>query len=408
MNLLPATGVSAAPRSRRKGCLRVVGTVALVLLCIVDPLLAALGGSPLWMVLLVPPLGAAAVRWPTARRPAWLTPQLRTAVPAGLSLALTLASAMTGQAPWFGPGEEVILLCLLLVAIRTCPPLWAVGCAVLNGAAILAQPLRLYQDFTAPGGDPDGLSGMVQLFLLLVGGVAALGGYLRVLDKRRQAAVTETRRSERLAMAADLHDFVAHHVTGILVQAQVARLMATTGPDGLDAVLDSIERAATEALASMRRTVGILREGPQEVAGLQPADRQPMGGLTALADLVAGFAGPVGPKAELRQATSVPQDLPYEVQSAAHRVVQEALTNVRRHAADATEVKVGLTYDDGTLQVTVRDNGRGGTQMPHAARGGGFGIVGLTERVTALGGELRTGPRSADGWEVVATLPAPA
>jgi signal transduction histidine kinase len=74
--------------------------------------------------------------------------------------------------------------------------------------------------------------------------------------------------------------------------------------------------------------------------------------------------------------------------------------------ADATEVTVALTYADGILRVTVRDNGHGETQMPYAARGGGFGIVGLTERVTALGGELTTGPRTEGGWEVVALLPA--
>jgi signal transduction histidine kinase len=244
------------------------------------------------------------------------------------------------------------------------------------------------------------------VLVLLVAVIAGLGGYLRTLDHRRTVAVTETRRAERLAMAADLHDFVAHHVTGILIQTQMARMMATSAPEHLDPVLAGIERAATQALASMRRTVGILREGPQDTAGADSADRHPVGGLAALADLVEGFGGPVGPKAMLHRDPSVPDSLPHEVQAAAHRVVQEALTNVRRHAADATAVTVGLSYDNGTLHVTVRDNGRGGTRIPHAARGGGFGIVGLTERVTALGGELHTGPRAVHGWEILALLPA--
>ena len=91
---------------------------------------------------------------------------------------------------------------------------------------------------------------------------------------------------------------------------------------------------------------------------------------------------------------------------AAFRVVQEALTNVRRHAADAAEVTVGLRRAGRRLEVTVTDDGRGGTQLPAAAHGGGFGLVSLTERVTALGGELRAGPRAGGGWEVRAVFPA--
>jgi signal transduction histidine kinase len=209
-------------------------------------------------------------------------------------------------------------------------------------------------------------------------------------------------------MAADLHDFVAHHVTGILVQTQVAQMLTTTEPERLDGILKDVERAAVEALDSMRRTVGLLREVP-ETAGVESSDVRPTGDLAALPELVEGFGGgPVGPKAMLLRDPSVPDRLPHEIQSAAYRLVQEALTNVRRHAADATEVTVGLTHDGRALEVTVRDDGRGGTRMPHAARGGGFGLVGLTERVTALGGELRTGSRAdRRGWEVTATLPAP-
>jgi signal transduction histidine kinase len=93
------------------------------------------------------------------------------------------------------------------------------------------------------------------------------------------------------------------------------------------------------------------------------------------------------------------------VQAAAFRVVQEALTNVRRHAADAAEIAVHMRYDTGRLAVSVTDDGRGGTQPPAAAHGSGFGLVGLKERVTALGGELHAGPRSGIGWDVRAVFP---
>lgn len=406
VNLVPAFNEPTAPRTRRHGCLRAAAVTTLVLLALADLLIVGITYfGPLWPVLLVVPPGLAAVLWPAVRRPAWLTPQLRTAVPAGLSVGVTAVAAVTGEWPAFGPGEAVIMLCLLMIAVRTCPPRWAIPCAVLTGAAVIALPLRLYRR-SGWSHDFAGLFGYMLVLALLVGIVAGLSGYLRTLDHRRGVAITETRRSERLAMAADLHDFVAHHVTGILVQTQMARMMVTTEPGRLDPVLAGIENAATEALSSMRRTVGVLREVSLDTAESESADRRPVGDLAALADMVAGFGGAIGPRAVLRRDASVPTDLPHEVQAAAHRLVQEALTNVRRHAADATEVTVALAYDDGTLQVTVHDNGRGGTQMPHAARGGGFGIVGLTERVTALGGELRAGPHEDEGWEIQARLPA--
>jgi signal transduction histidine kinase len=400
-HLLPATDDITAALTRRQGCLGAMGVTTLVLLAAADVLIAVANGKTLWPVLLLLSLGLAAVLWPSALRPVWLTPQLRAAVPAGASLALTAVAATTEPVRTLGPGEVAVLLCLLMIAVRTCSPRWALLCAVLTGGATVVLPLR-FHDVIA---EDDALLFTLPL-ALLTGVSAGLGGYLRSLDRRRGVAVAETRRSERLAMAADLHDFVAHHVTGILVQTQMARMMATTEPDRLDPVLAGIEHAATQALDSMRVTVGILRGGPEETARLEPGESRPVGDLTTLAKLVDGFGGPTNIKAELLGDASVPRNLPHEVQAAAYRVVQEALTNVRRHAADATEVTVALAHAEDSLRVTVRDNGRGGVPLPYAARGGGFGIVGLTERVTALGGTLHTGPRRDHGWEVVALLPA--
>lgn len=149
----------------------------------------------------------------------------------------------------------------------------------------------------------------------------------------------------------------------------------------------------------MRRTVGVLRDTGDE------ADRRPVGDLAGIADLADRFATPIQ-QVTLRRETAVSDDLPHEVQAAAFRVVQEALTNIRRHAADAKHVEVRLRDGDGRLQVSVADDGQGGTQLPAAAHGGGFGLVGLKERVTALGGELHAGPRGGVGWEVRAEFPA--
>ncbi|MEV8544125.1 histidine kinase [Streptomyces sp. NPDC051572] len=377
-----------------RGCARGLAVGVLLGFVAYDLSFTASTGHATWPAVVILLTGLAAILWPVARRPPWFTPQLRTAVPAVFSLAYSAGAILAGRSQLFGPGEVVILLVLTFIAVRHCAQRWAVVCGVLDGLALLALPARYLHSVT-----DENLLLLTAVGLVLLGSSAGLGGYLRSLDYRRTVTVTETRRAERLAIAADLHDFVAHHVTGILVQTQVARMMATTRPDDLDPVLAGIERAATEALASMRRTVGVLRD-----AGPDAADRRPVGDLAAVADLVDGFASPVQ-KVTLCRDPTLPDDLPHEVQAAAFRVVQEALTNVRRHAADAAEVTVGLRRTGGRLEVTVTDDGHGGTQLPDAAHGGGFGLVGLTERVTALRGELHAGPREGRGWEVRALFP---
>ncbi|MDQ1050150.1 sensor histidine kinase [Streptomyces sp. V4I2] len=379
---------SVSPRGLARG----FGVGALLSAATVDLAYAAGQDAGAWPAAVVLLVGGAAVLWPADRRPAWLTPQVRTVVPAVVSGLCTLATVEYPEA-LFGPGELTILLCLLFIAVRHCPRGSVVACGALVGGAVLALPVRALRS------EPDTMQGFMLIALVLIGLTAGFAAYLRSMDYRRTVAVSETRRSERLAIAADLHDFVAHHVTGILVQSQVARMMADSRQDELDPVLAGIERAATEALASMRRTVGVLRD-----AGTDPADRRPVGDLVGITDLTEGFAGPFQKVTLLRDPT-VPDDLPHEVQAASFRVVQEALTNVRRHAGDATQVTVRLRRDEGRLEVSVTDDGRGGSRLPDAAHGGGFGLVGLKERVTALGGDLHAGPRGGHGWEVRAVFP---
>ncbi|WSQ07503.1 histidine kinase [Streptomyces sp. NBC_01231] len=385
-----------------RGCAHGLAVGVLLAASVVDILYAGSDGTsvlptadPVWPTLAVVLVGLAAVLWPAGRRPEQLTPQVRAAVPALASALLTAASLLVGGEVVLGPGEIMILLSLLFIAVRHCPPRWALVCGALDAGALLILPLR--GDVTQSS---DVLVGLEMIGLVLVGLVVGFAAYLRSMDYRRTVAVRETRRSERLAIAADLHDFVAHHVTGILVQTQVARMMVATSPQDLDPVLVGIERAATEALASMRRTVGVLRDTGPDAAG-----HRPVGDLAGIAELIEGFATP-GQRVLLHRDPAVPHDLPHEIQAAAFRVVQEALTNIRRHAADATHIEIRLLDGTGRLEVSVADDGRGGTQLPAAAHGGGFGLVGLKERVTALGGELHAGPWDGGGWEVRAVFPA--
>ncbi|RSM62229.1 two-component sensor histidine kinase [Actinoplanes sp. ATCC 53533] len=381
-------------RTRRRGGLAIGGIIALGLAATIDLLVVATNGDRVWVTLLVLAVGLTALLWPAGARPPWLTPPVRTIVPALGSAAYTIGVLLGGTPTAIGPGEPLILICLLVVAVRNCRPGTAAVAAFVIGASIVVTPLRV--SVGSPG--EAGVSYAVSAVLaVLASGGAALGGYLRSLDRRREAAIARTRRTERLSMAADLHDFVAHHVTGILVQTQMARALAAGGePDRLDPVLERIEHAAGEALGAMRRTVGILRSSD--------ADHPAAGDLAAVPDLVSGFTAAHRIHATLHRDPGVPDTLPPEVQAAAYRVIQEALTNVGRHATDATETTIDLRCDDGHLEVTVHNDGTSRTR-PASGRSDHYGLIGLTERVSALGGHLHAGPEPTGGWRVAARLP---
>ncbi|WP_143134168.1 sensor histidine kinase [Actinoplanes philippinensis] len=378
---------------------RIAGTTVLCVLAVVDLAVwnTAVDGTFWPSVILAP--AVAAVVWPASRRPPWLTPEVRAGVPATASLAFTVLNHLGGGHLTAGPGEALALLCLLLVAVRGVRPSRLAPIAATVALAVVALPFR---ERPADESLFDDQFGVAVVLALLTAIFAGFGGYLRTMDeryRRRRAALVDARRAERLAMAADLHDFVAHHVTGILVQAQMGQAVLTLQPERLGPILAGIERAAGETLESMRRTVGVLRTEPGATDGTRPA-----GDLAALPGLVEDFSR-AGPPVTLLPCPEIPADLPHEVQVAAFRVVQEALTNVRRHGADAAEVTVELRYADRRLTVVVLDDGT----TPAAgdvARGTGFGLTGLDERVTALGGRLTAGPRAGGGWELTAVLPA--
>ncbi|MEW2354539.1 histidine kinase, partial [Spirillospora sp. NPDC029432] len=272
---------------------------------------------------------------------------------------------------------EMLALLVLLARIvwRSQPPV-LLPLAGFVGLTVVALPLR---------GSTIAMVILTAPLAVLVAIAVGAGLYLRAADARRARALADARRDERLDLARDLHDFVAHHVTGIVVQAQAARFTAGTAaaqdPERLDRMLGDIEAAGTEALTSMRRMVGLLRDAQDGAAADGDAGRRPVGGLDQVEELVARFAHP---PATLSLDPGL-GTLPPEVATSVHRVVQEALTNARKHAADATAVHVGAArLADGSIEVAVRDDGRGrgGRRLPS----GGFGLAGLGERVEAIGG----------------------
>ena len=221
----------------------------------------------------------------------------------------------------------------------------------------------------------------------------AAGLYLRWLEWRQDQQASSVRLAERVELARELHDVVAHHVTGMVVQAQGARVVAALDPAAAASALVAIERAGAEALSAMRGVVSALRAPPDD------SPRLP-GGASGLRELVARAAD-LGVPVRLALSGVELEDLPADVTASVHRIVQESFTNIERHAGVVSAVDVELSRSEVSLLVTVRDDGRAG----QARTGGGFGLLGMGERAAALGGTLSAGPRPDQGWEVRASLP---
>lgn len=202
---------------------------------------------------------------------------------------------------------------------------------------------------------------------------------------------------ERLRIARELHDVLAHNISLINVQAGVALHVNGELPEQAARALSAIKDASREALGELRSALDVLRQ-----TGDAPP-RGPAPGLGQLPDLVAA-ARSAGLDVRV-ETEGVPVSLPAPLDLAAYRVAQEALTNVIRHAA-ATTVWIRVTYGPGNLRLRIEDDGKG-VSLGESA-GGGSGIAGMRERLTALGGELRTGPRPGGGFQVTARLPLPA
>ena len=241
--------------------------------------------------------------------------------------------------------------------------------------------------------------------------LAAAGEGLRIRrDRAEEAARTreeEARRragEERLRIARELHDVLAHNISLISVQAGVALHLMDEQPDQARTALTAIKAASKDALGELRSVLDVLRmtgPGGRSMSDVdEGAPRAPTAGLEGLDRLVSAAAAAGLGVRVLTEGT--PRPLPPSVDLAAFRIVQEALTNVTRHAGQATATVV-LAYGDDGLTVSVDDDGRGASGT---SAGGGNGIRGMRERAAALGGELEAGPKPGGGFRVTASLPA--
>jgi signal transduction histidine kinase len=295
---------------------------------------------------------------------------------------------------------------------------WArTGVIVVMGAWLA---LAFYEASVSPRPDFDDAAGpldpffaalLLNLVINIVYFVSAyVFGNMAWLSARRQAELgyraDELRRSqeqntrgaivaERLRIARDLHDVVAHHVSVMGVQAGAARRVLDRDPELAREALQTVEHTARTAIDELRGLLGVLRAEEAD----QPADTHGVSpGLAQLDELVSN-ARATG--LEVRHGVyGEPRPVPEGVALSAYRVVQEALTNVVKHAG-ARNAEVRVRYLDQALEVEVTDDGRGRDR----ASGGGFGLVGMRERVAVHGGELEAGPRREAGYRVRASLP---
>jgi signal transduction histidine kinase len=306
------------------------------------------------------------------------------------------AAALGAQAVWFA------VIAAFFTAVLARQRAAAIGSLIIGYVASVWPPWRI--------GQPGQTSLMFALvlaaglaFLLIVAELLRIRSQRSVALERSRAEELRRRASEeRMRMARDLHDVVAHNIAVINVQANTALHLMDRQPERAAAALATINDVSKQALVELRSVLGVLRDVDSD--GVTGAPRAPTPGLARLGDLVdnAAAAGLAVRVEDDRQATPLPAD----VDLTAYRIIQEALTNSARHSGGSAAT-VRLGYGDGALLVEVDDNGtpRPPGPAPAAANGSGRGIAGMTERAAALGGTLQAGPRPEGGFGVRARLP---
>jgi signal transduction histidine kinase len=295
------------------------------------------------------------------------------------------------------PANLAVLVALYVVALR-CSLSWALAA----GAVAELGVFMVMVHWDAPSFSLF-FSGSILVVTVWLTGLYSKTRrrYLESLEERAERAERERDQQARLAataertrIARELHDVVAHNVSVMVVQADGAGYAIDSDPDQARLAVRTISKTGREALAEMRRLVGVLRED-----GADDMDYTPQPSLAQLEELVRGAGLPArlrvgGPSVEL----------PEGQQLAVYRIVQEALTNALKHGGPGVRALVELRYAPSELVVRVTDDGRGAA-APRSPDG--HGLVGMRERVGMYGGAVSAVPRSGGGFEVLATLPVP-
>lgn len=297
----------------------------------------------------------------------------------GAAGLLSVVQLLTGTAE-LGSSAMMFILVLLYALAR-----WGSGREIVIGMPWVAAVVALGM-YAADAGPADLIGGT--LLLLLIATAAAVVRSRADLWQRQRE---EIRTQERLALARELHDTVAHHVSAIAVQAQAGTVVAGSQPDQVAPLLATIEDEAKRTLAEMRAMVRVLREDDDEAYAPLPGVR----------DLVTLSRTGPPPPVEVSLTGDV-SDLPGPVDTALYRMAQEALTNCLRHARVPTLVTIAVTRAADQVRLRVTDDGQA---QPGASVKPGLGLTGMAERAHLLGGTFTAGPASTGGWVVEAVLP---
>lgn len=263
---------------------------------------------------------------------------------------------------------------------------WGSGREAVAGLAIILVPatLSISVGWTGVADAVGGVAVLMSAF--------ALGWAVRSQHGSQERRLENVRSAERVRLARELHDTVAHHVSGIVIQAQAGRAVATSQPERATEVLAVIEDAASRTLSELRTMVGVLRAADD-------ADLAPQAGLADLERLAGDGEG--GPQVAVELSGDL-DGLSPAVDAALYRLAQESVTNARRHARRATRVTVRVVGEAEGVRLTVADDGAPSTV---GGSGEGYGLVGMRERATLLGGTFHAGPCTGQGWQVEAMLP---
>src|SRR5918992_2252909 len=221
---------------------------------------------------------------------------------------------------------------------------------------------------------------------------AALGASIRFHDNARIRDIEQAKLRQRNQLARELHDTVGHHLSAIAIQAQAGRTAAASHPHRAVRALETIEEAASRALEEMRAMVSVLRDGAEADFAPQPR----VADIEHLARQVDGR-----PSIDVQLSGDFDELTP-AVDVALYRIAQESVTNAVRHARHATRITVEVVDEGEQVRLIVRDDGDAATS---AQTSSGYGLVGMAERATLLGGTLRAGPGPGGGWRVDAVFP---
>ncbi|MFI6644480.1 sensor histidine kinase [Streptomyces sp. NPDC050504] len=372
----------------------------------------------------------------------------------GLSL-LWVSSGYIGNLPALVPGAVVFLLCLVIALRRRAPrqmlalaallglfqvaidiepnpadwsmlviiytvavrdePRWVSRLALAGG--LLAAPVAALR-WSPDGAGTTAASTVFFIAIMTVPFVLAwvLGDSMRTrrayfaqleeraarLEREREAQSKVAVAAERARIARELHDVVAHNVSVMVVQADGGAYVIDAAPDQAKQALETISATGRQALAEMRRLLGVLRTGE----GPQGGEYVPQPDVEQIEDLVEQVRG-AGLTVDFK-VEGTPRPLPSGVELTAYRIVQEALTNTRKHGGPDAGASVRLVYFDDGLGLLVEDDGRGAAHELYedgGADGAGHGLIGMRERVGMVGGTLDAGPRQGGGFRISALLP---